>query len=198
MLLSQDLATLKLVRVGRWLSQEETETVTERIREAFLGLLRELQVVDHAPLPVDRIEAGLLTRALDQELGGHILGVTDADLLDSSGREIFPFMFGGKDERNDVAVVSTRRLGSRDRGRSLARLMKVSLHELGHNFGLVHHYSFEPAAGGGGYCPMTKGDFNRHGEVSYVRTIIDGRGYRFCERCGNFLRRRWRRGGPCL
>jgi predicted Zn-dependent protease len=138
---------------------------------------------------VERIEAGLLTQVLDQEVGGHILGITDADLVDGSGEDFFDFMFGGKDNRNHVAVVSTRRIGSRDPGRFIARLLKVSLHELGHNFGLVHHYGFVPAAAGGGYCPMTKGDFNRHGERSYVRVVIDGRGFGFCESCRQLIRR---------
>ena len=132
-------------------------------------------------------EGRLLTQALDQEVGGHILGITDADLLDSSASDFFRFMFGCKDNRNHVAVVSTRRIATSDPRRSITRILKVGLHELGHNFGLTHHYSYEPA-GDGGCCPMTKGDYNRHGERSYKRLVIDARGLRVCKACRRFLR----------
>lgn len=183
------LSKLKVVRVGRPLSRDALDGVAGKIRETLADVVRQLEIVQYPLPPVDQIEVALLTQALDQQVGGHILGITDADLMDESGEDFFDFMFGGKDNRNHVAVVSTRRLGSRDPGRFLARLLKVALHELGHNFGLVHHYGYVPAAGGGGYCPMTKGDFNRHGERSYVRAVIDGRGYRFCEGCRRFIRR---------
>jgi hypothetical protein len=189
---SHVLETLKVVRIGRPVSRDALQRLAGQIHETLADVVRDLEIVDYRPPPVDRIEAGLLTQVLDQQVGGHILGVTAADLLDDSGGELFNFMFGGKDNRNHVAVVSTRRLASRDPGRLLTRLLKVALHELGHNFGLVHHYDFVPATAGGGYCPMTKGDFNRHGERSYVRTVIDGRGHRFCESCLRFIRRAYR------
>lgn len=181
------LSKLKLVRIGRPVGRRELEALGERIGEAFSGLVRSVRFVDYEPPPVDEIEADLLTQALDQEVGGHILGITEADLLDSSASGFFRFMFGCKDNRNHVAVVSTHRIATRDPRRSITRLLKVGLHELGHNFGLTHHYSFEPS-GHGGYCPMTKGDYNRHGERSYKRSVIDARGLRFCEACRRFLR----------
>ena len=164
------------------------DAMLDPIREALRDVVHRLRLLDFESPSVDKIDASLLTVVLDQEIGGHILGVTSADLVDESGHGFHNFMFGGKDHRNDVAVVSTRRLSSSDPRRALARLLKVSLHELGHNFGLVHHYDFVPAADGG-YCPMTKGDFNRHGERSYVRSVIDARGFRFCDSCRSFLRR---------
>lgn len=178
--------------MGRPLSREALHGIAEKIHDTLSEVVREMEVVQYPLPPVEQIEVALLTRALDQQVGGHILGITDADLMDPSGDDFFDFMFGGKDNRNHVAVVSTRRLQSRDPGRVLARLLKVALHELGHNFGLVHHYEYVPALGGGGYCPMTKGDFNRHGERSYVRAVIDGRGSRFCESCLRFIRRAYR------
>jgi predicted Zn-dependent protease len=181
------LSNLKLVRIGKPIRRTELDALSSRIREAFAGRLRTVETLDYDSPNVDEIEADLLTQALDLEVGGHILGITDADLLDASASEFFRFMFGCKDNRNHVAVVSTRRIASRDPARSIARLLKVGLHELGHNFGLVHHYAFVPAAGGG-YCPMTKGDYNRHGERSYMRAVIDARGYRFCNGCRKFLR----------
>jgi hypothetical protein len=35
---------------------------------------------------------------------------------------------------------------------------------------------------------MSKSDFNRHGEVSYLRTVVDARGFQFCDACRRFLR----------
>ena len=181
------LSVLKLVRLGRPVSRPEQVALAERIREAFGGFVESISLVDFEPPAVEEIEADLLTQDLDQSLGGHILGITDADLLDRSATEFFRFMFGCKDNRNDVAVVSTRRISNADPTRSITRLLKVGLHELGHNFGLVHHYSFEKTRDGG-YCPMTKGDYNRHGERSYKRAVIDARGFRFCRACRRFLR----------
>ncbi len=180
------LSRLNLVRIGKPVNRAEVEAIAERIGDAFPGFLRSVRIVDYEPPTVDEIEADLLTQALDQEVGGHILGITDADLLDRSASDFFRFMFGCKDNRNHVAVVSTRRISTADPGRSIARLLKVGLHELGHNFGLTHHYSYE-SAGDGGYCPMSKGDYNRHGERSYKRSVIDGRGLRFCRACRRFL-----------
>jgi len=182
-----DLKTLKVVRIGTAVSGGEMATTASRIVESFGGLLKRFQIVDYDAPAVNEIDASLLTQALEQEFGGHILGVTEADLVDRSGPDFFNFVFGCKDTRNNVAVVSTRRLAGRDPERLLQRLLKISLHELGHNFGLVHHYSYEPASDGG-YCPMTKGDFNRHGERSYIRSVVDARGLQFCQRCRNFLR----------
>lgn len=182
-----ELSKLKLVRLGRPISRGEHSALAERIRDAFSGLVQSVSLVDFQPPEVEEIEADLLTQDLDQSLGGHILGITNADLLDRSTSDFFRFMFGCKDNRNHVAVISTRRISNSDPTRSITRLLKVGLHELGHNFGLVHHYSFEKTRDGG-YCPMTKGDYNRHGERSYKRTVIDARGFRFCRSCRRFLR----------
>lgn len=184
-----DLSTLKVVRVGAPLPMGTLQTVTGRILEAFTHVIRDLHLVQYDPPEFDEIEADLLTGALHQEVGGHILGITAADLVDRRGDGFFGFMFGGKDNRNDVAVVSIRRLVRRDGTLALERVLKVALHELGHNFGLVHHYSLEPAVGGG-YCPMSKGDYNRFGERGYLRAIVDGRGLSFCRSCLDFLRGR--------
>lgn len=182
-----DLTTLKVVRIGKAVTGGEITAAAARIIESFSGILNQFEVLDYEPPDVEEIDAGLLTQALEHEIGGHILGVTEADLVDRSGPDFFNFVFGCKDTRNNVAVVSTRRLSGRDPERLLQRLLKISLHELGHNFGLVHHYSYEPACDGG-YCPMTKGDFNRHGERSYIRSVVDARGFQFCEQCRKFLR----------
>jgi predicted Zn-dependent protease len=187
------LSSLKLVRIGEPISQASLASFAEKIVESFLHLIRHVALVQYDPPPFEAIEARLLTRSLDAEVGGHILGVTGADLVDSSGDAFFRFMFGGKDNSNDVAVVSTRRLvgdgGEVSSELAGARLLKVAIHELGHNFGLLHHYGHDKADDGA-YCPMTKGDFNRFGERGYVRAVIDARGFRFCRSCETFLRER--------
>jgi hypothetical protein len=188
------LASLKLVRIGEVVPRSSLEPFAERIVDSFLNLIREVALIQYDPPPFDAIEARLLTRSLDEEVGGHILGVTGADLVDSSGDDFFSFIFGGKDNSNHVAVVSIRRLLG-DRAEvspelSAARLLKVALHELGHNFGLLHHYGHDKADDGF-LCPMTKGDFNRFGERGYVRAVIDARGFRFCRGCETFLRERF-------
>lgn len=176
------LKVLKIVRIGRSVSRHLVLRLREHVDGAFSTAITETDIVDYDPPLIDKIEASLLTRSLEDEIGGHILGVTDADLHDNDPRDESQFMFGGKDNRNDVAIVSTHRLGSRDPEVSVARALKVGLHELGHNFGLVHHYRIQRGSGGG-LCPMTKGDFNRFGERAYVRAVIDQRGMGFCEGC---------------
>lgn len=176
------LEVLKIVRIGRSVSRHLVLALQERVDRAFARAITATDIVDYDAPPIGRMEASLLTRVLEQDIGGHILGVTDADLLDNDPIDDSEFLFGGKDNRNDVAVVSTHRLGSRDPEVSIARVLKVGLHELGHNFGLVHHYRIQRGRSGA-LCPMTKGDFNRFGERAYVRAIIDQRGMDFCDAC---------------
>lgn len=182
-----DLSVLRIVSVGRLGSRPRLRAMKDRILEAFAGVVRQVERVDYEVPSFERIEAALLTQALELEVGGHILGVTDADLFGSEGEhDGSSSMFGGKDQRNDVAIVSTRRLASIDGHLLPERLAKVALHELGHNFGLVHHYELVEVADGG-CCPMSKGSYNRFGEVGYVRGVIDQRGFAFCETCQGFL-----------
>jgi hypothetical protein len=99
---------------------------------------------------------------------------------------------GGKNPKNDVAVVSTNKLSppqiqsEKDYDLYLYRTLKVSLHELGHNFGLTDHASFRKTRDGT-LCPMSRGEFNKFGYRGYVRVVIDGRGLHFCEECTSFL-----------
>ena len=188
MLHSNALSSLRMVRVGRLETDPPFEWMADSILAAFGGGIDSVDVVDYDAPSFERIEAALLTQALEQEIGGHILGVTDADLC-SSDDEATCAMFGGKDHRNDVAVVSPRRLGPGSVELLQQRLCKVALHELGHNFGLVHHYELVIARDDG-CCPMSKGQYNGFGEVGYVRAVIDQRGFSFCEACLEFIRRR--------
>ncbi len=179
---------VKLVRVGEALDVEGLDRLGQAVRRAFRHLVEGLELVSYEPPHFEEIEASLLTSVLEQEVGGHILGVTDADLIDPHAEGFHQFMFGGKDNRNEVAVVSTRRLRRRSGRIAVERVIKVALHELGHNFGLGHHYRFEPA-GSSGFCPMSKGDYNGYGERGYQRAVIDARGLRFCRSCRELMRR---------
>ncbi len=186
--LPHSLSRLKLVRVGRPISRSVLDQIGSYVLDAFRDVVREFQIVQYDPPDFERIEAGLLTLALEAEVGGHILGITEADLVERDGDEFHDYMFGGKDERNSVAVVSTRRLVDRRGDLPLDRLVKVGLHEVGHNFGLGHHYSFVKT-GDGSFCPMSKGGYNGYGERGYLRAVVDGRGFRFCRQCRTLLRR---------
>ena len=181
-MLGSHLTRLKLVAVGDPLPPSVLESWRKVIRSACESVVDQLDLVSYRFPSLDTIEASLLTGALAQDVGGHILAVTGADLRDTDDGDWPGFMFGGKDVRNDVAVVSTSRLSSARQTVFHERVLKVALHELGHNLGLEHHYSFEPSADGG-YCPMSKGDYNGYGERGYVRAVIDGRGLGFCRRC---------------
>lgn len=189
MLQSNSLSSLRMVRVGRLEIDPLFEWMADAILTAFEGGIDAVDFVDYDAPSFDRIEAALLTQALEHEIGGHILGVTDADLCGSDELDATCSMFGGKDHRNDVAVVSPRRLGPGPLDLLQQRLCKVALHELGHNFGLVHHYELVIARDDG-CCPMSKGQYNGFGEVGYVRAVIDQRGYTFCDACLAFIRRR--------
>ncbi len=91
-----------------------------------------------------------------------------------------------------MAVVSTKKLipGEMDSSRNynlfIDRTLKVSLHEVGHNLGLIDHGSYATTRDGS-LCPMSKGEFNKFGYWGYVRAIIDGRGLQFCDACSHFL-----------
>jgi hypothetical protein len=185
-----DLSSLNLVRVDDALTPETFAELAERLLEPFAPALRSVRVHEYALPEVERIDASLLANALHQSIGGHVLGITRADLIDQSGEDFFSFVFGGATPASHAAVVSSRRLRAADPQVSFERVLKVALHEVGHSFGLVHHYSFERASESG-CCPMSKGEFNRYGEHGYVRSVIDGRGFRFCAACAEFLRRFW-------
>ena len=69
-----------------------------------------------------------------------ILGVTELDLF----IPILTFVFGEAQFKGDISVISTLRLGNQfyglpeDRKLLTERICKEAVHELGHNFGLLH------------------------------------------------------------
>ncbi len=183
---------LNIVRIGSDITFSSLKEIGTRIVETFTGLIGEFSLSHFNTPVVESIDAHLLTMVLHDEYGGHILGITDADLKTDDWDEFYNSIVGGKNPKNDVAVVSTNKLtppqiqSEKDYDLYLDRTLKVSLHELGHNFGLTDHASFRKNRDGT-LCPMSRGEFNKFGYRGYVRVVIDGRGLHFCEECTSFL-----------
>ena len=187
-------SALNIVRVGSDITYSSLKAIGNRILNSFKGTIKEFKLACHKAPVMDSIDAYLLTNILHQDYGGHVLGITDADLKTDDEDEFYNSIFGGKNPQNDVAVVSTKKLCP-DRIDSqkaydlfLDRTLKVSLHEVGHNLGLTDHASYKTAIDGS-LCPMSRGKFNKFGYIGYLRAIIDGRGTTFCNECIYFLRK---------
>jgi predicted Zn-dependent protease len=184
---------LKIVRIGSYITYSSLKKIGAGILESFRGIIDEVELSHYNSPVVESIDALLLTMILDEEYGGHTLGITDADLKTADDDEFYNSILGGKNPRNDVAVVSTSKLApmtiasDEEYKLFIDRTLKVSLHEVGHNFGLTDHASYQPAADGL-LCPMSRGEFNKFGYRGYVKVIIDGRGSKFCKECTDFLK----------
>jgi hypothetical protein len=183
---------LKIVRIGSYITYSSLKKIGAGILESFRGVIDEVELSHHNSPVVESIDALLLTMILDEEYGGHTLGITDADLKTADEDEFYNSILGGKNPKNDVAVVSTNKLApmtiasDEEYNLFIDRTLKVSLHEVGHNFGLTDHASYQPASDGL-LCPMSRGEFNKFGYRGYVKVIIDGRGSKFCNECTDFL-----------
>lgn len=112
------------------------------------------------------ILSGLLDKFGDHD--GKILGVTDGDLF----VPVLTYVFGEAQLEGKAAVVSSHRLRDEfyglqeDREIFMERLLKESVHELGHTFGLIHCSSY--------LCVM-------HSSTGVEE--IDMKTDRFCEEC---------------
>ena len=189
----KNISKLNIVRIGSDITYSSLKKIGSGIIESFRGLIKEVDFSHHDSPVVESIDAQLLTMILDEEYAGHTLGITDADLKTEDDDEFYNSILGGKNPKNDVAVVSTNKLTpqnlntDRKYGLFIDRTLKVSLHEVGHNFGLTDHASYRPARNGL-LCPMSRGEFNKFGYRGYVKVIIDGRGKNFCDECIHFLK----------
>jgi hypothetical protein len=189
----ENISKLNLVRVGSYITYSSLKEIGSGLLQSFRGIIGEINL-SHLESPVvESIDAQLLTLILGEEYYGNTLGITDADLKVNDDDEFYNSIIGGKNPKNDVAVVSTKKLAPpnmvSDEGIDLliARTTKVALHEVGHNLGLTDHAAFKPAPDGS-LCPMSRGEFNKFGYLGYVRAIVDGRGLKFCDECSAFLR----------
>ena len=189
----KNISKLNIVRIGSDITYSSLKKIGAGILESFRDFIKEVNFSHHDSPVVESIDAQLLTMILDEEYSGHTLGITDADLKTQDDDEFYTSILGGKNPKNDVAVVSTNKLtpqkidSDREYDLFIDRTLKVSLHEVGHNFGLTDHASYQPARNGL-LCPMSRGEFNKFGYRGYVKVIIDGRGKNFCDECVNFLK----------
>jgi archaemetzincin len=150
-----------------------------------LGRLLPLAVEPHPPgfdpeIAYDASRGQYNSRTLLAHLLRHaagadrVLGVAGVDLF----IPVLTFVFGEAQLDGRAAVVSTQRLDNALYGLPpapdllFARLVKESVHELGHTFGLLHCPD--------GRCVMASS--------TYVEQI-DGKGERFCDRCLAAVRR---------
>jgi predicted Zn-dependent protease len=189
----ENISKINIVRIGDCMTYSSLKEIGEKILESFQGMIEDFKVCHHDAPAVERFDALFLTMILNEEFGGHVLGITDSDLTTHDEDEFYNTIFGGKNAMNHVAVVSTKRLSAsevvsqEDYDLIFDRTVKVSLHEVGHNFGLTDHASYQQASDGS-LCPMSRGEFNKFGYWGYVRAIIDGRGMNFCDECIHFLK----------
>lgn len=183
---------LNIVRIGSNITYSSLKQIGVGILVSFSGMIRHFDLRHHDAPVLESIDAQLLTMVLHEQYGGHTLGITDADLKTEDDEEFYNTIIGGKNPRNDVAVVSTRKLAppkitsDGDYELFIARTLKVSLHEVGHNLGLTDHATYRKAPDGC-LCPMSRGEFNKFGYKGYVQAIVDGRGFLFCDDCSSFL-----------
>lgn len=188
----ENISEINIVRIGNCISYSSLKEIGNKILESFRGIIGAFKICHHEAPFVESIDALLLTMILYEEFDGHTLGITDADLKTQDEDEFYNSIFGGKNPNNDVAVVSTKRLGKskfrsqKDYDLYVSRTLKVSLHEVGHNLGLTDHASYKMTHDGN-LCPMSRGEFNKFGYLGYVRAIIDGRGLNFCDECTHVL-----------
>ena len=188
----KNISKLNLVRVGSYITYSSLKEIGNGLLESFRGIIGEISLSHHESPVVESIDAQLLTLILGEEYYGNTLGITDADLKVDDD-EFYNSIIGGKNPKNDVAVVSTKKLIPRNMVSDkeidlfIDRTTKVALHEVGHNLGLTDHASYKPA-NDGTLCPMSRGEFNKFGYRGYVRAIVDGRGLKFCNECSDFLR----------
>jgi len=187
------MTTLNIVRLGNVMTFSSMQSIGRTILDSFPGIIEEFRLAHQDSPTMDSIDAYFLTMVLNSEIGGHILGITDADLKIDDENDFYSSIIGGKNPKKHVAVVSTRRLSpktietDRDYWMLISRTLKVALHEIGHNLGLTDHGSYTYASDGS-LCPMSEGETNRFGFRGYVRAVVDGRGFMFCSECCGFLR----------
>ncbi|HSQ86154.1 MAG TPA: hypothetical protein VLM43_15690, partial [Desulfobacterales bacterium] len=130
------ISHINIVRIGECITYSSLKEIGEKILESFQGMIEEFQISHHEAPAVNTIDALLLTMILHEEIGGHVLGITDADLTTKDEDEFYNTIFGGKNDMNHVAVVSTKRLSpsnvttEADYDLYVERTLKVSLHEV--------------------------------------------------------------------
>ena len=94
MLINQ--SQLNIVRAGSYITYSSLKEIGNRILDSFAGIIIRYDLM-HEDMPfVDSIDALLLTMILDEGIGGHTLGITDANLKTRDSDEFYSGIFGGK------------------------------------------------------------------------------------------------------
>ena len=70
---------LNIVRIGNNISYSSLKEVGNEILNSFQGVINEFQLSHHSSPYIGSIDAQLLTMILHEEIGGHTLGITDAE-----------------------------------------------------------------------------------------------------------------------
>jgi archaemetzincin len=159
-------------------------------RELFDTLIKNLESVFHKPIKqltldidthklysVDRRQyysTGFLEQAIEQTsyINGKVLMITDLDIY----VPVLTFLFGEAQLDGKHSVVSVCRLheefysGTSDFNLLLDRTVKEVLHEIGHNFGLIHCLDWD--------CVM-------HSSNSVEE--VDIKGSEYCKKCRSIL-----------
>ena len=148
----KNISKLNLVRVGSYITYSSLKEIGGGLLDSFRGIIGEISLSHHESPVVESIDAQLLTLILGEEYYGNTLGITDADLKVNDDDEFYNSIIGGKNPKNDVAVVSTKKLTPHNMASEkefdlfIDRTTKVALHEVGHNLGLTDHVAYKPAA----------------------------------------------------
>jgi archaemetzincin len=159
-------------------------------RELFDTLIKNLESVFHKPIKqltldidtdklysVDRRQyysTGFLEQAIEQTsyINGKVLMITDLDIY----IPVLTFLFGEAQLDGKHSVVSVCRLheefysGTSDFNLLFERTVKEVLHEIGHNFGLIHCLDWD--------CVM-------HSSNSVEE--VDIKGSEYCKKCRSIL-----------
>lgn len=192
----ETLSNLNIISIDRNVEYATLQKIAEKIKESFADIIKQTNIGTLKnpfleDINIDSIDTFLLTMILNQSYpNSHTLGITSAELTTKDQDAPYGIVTGGKNPRNDVAVISTKRLASRknpEYNLLIDRTAKVAIHEVGHNLGLTDHRDFQSAKDGN-LCPMSKGELNKFGYEGYVKAVIDQRGLILCDDCKRFLR----------
>ena len=190
----QNFARLNIVRISCDIIPSGMKSIKHGVAEAFNDTIGEINIlIDDSPY-FSSIDAFFITMVIANDYPGNSLGITDANLKTKDEDAVYNTLLGGKNPNNDSAVISTKWLAppkiefDNEWELYLSRIIKEVIHEAGHNYGLIDHQPNEMASDGN-LCPMSRGDkFKNYDIPGYVKYVVDRRGFRFCEDCGNFIK----------
>jgi predicted Zn-dependent protease len=183
---------LQLVRTQTSISWSTLKGIQEGIEGSLGHIVKDYNIITHDLPTINSIKAKVLLNSLLESYGHHTLCIIDAFLENDDSDYFYKHLYGGKLQDHPVAAVSTRWIDPGNLSDKsnyelyMDRLVKLCLHEEGHNLGLTDHASFQTTKDGT-LCPMSRGEFNKFGMDAYATAVVDGRGLRYCRECTDFL-----------